>query len=79
MTESAASFSMEDFEKALGQFDYEFSNGQIVTGKAVAYESDTALIDIGGKSPVFCPGMKLQSMRPMIYLPWCQLVKNASS
>ncbi len=55
MTESAASFSMEDFEKALGQFDYEFSKGQIVTGKAVAYESDTALIDIGGKSPGILP------------------------
>lgn len=55
MTESAASFSMEDFEKALGQFDYAFSKGQIVTGKAVAYESDTALIDIGGKSPGLLP------------------------
>jgi small subunit ribosomal protein S1 len=55
MTESAASFSMEDFEKALGQFDYEFSKGKIVTGKAVAYESDAALIDIGGKSPGILP------------------------
>lgn len=55
MTDSAASFSMEDFEKALGQFDYAFSKGQIVTGKAVAYESDTALIDIGGKSPAILP------------------------
>ncbi|MBE9032338.1 S1 RNA-binding domain-containing protein [filamentous cyanobacterium LEGE 11480] len=55
MTDSTASFSMEDFEKALGQFDYEFSKGQIVTGKAVAYESDFALIDIGGKSPGILP------------------------
>ncbi|MFM2430537.1 MAG: hypothetical protein RLZZ511_1750 [Cyanobacteriota bacterium] len=51
MSNSAASFTMEDFEKALGQFDYEFSKGMIVNGKAVAYESDVALIDIGGKSP----------------------------
>ncbi len=46
---------MEDFEKALGQFDYEFAKGQIVTGKAVAYDSDGALIDIGGKSPGLLP------------------------
>lgn len=46
---------MEDFEKALGQFDYEFSRGQIITGKAVAYDSDGALIDIGGKSPGLLP------------------------
>jgi small subunit ribosomal protein S1 len=57
MTQSspATSFSMEDFEKALGQFDYEFAKGQIVKGKAVAYESDGALIDIGGKSPGLLP------------------------
>jgi small subunit ribosomal protein S1 len=56
MTQSStASFSMEDFEKALGQFDYEFSRGQIITGKAVAYDSDGALIDIGGKSPGLLP------------------------
>jgi small subunit ribosomal protein S1 len=52
---SAASFSMEDFEKALGQFDYEFAKGQIVRGKAVAYDSEGALIDIGGKSPGLLP------------------------
>lgn len=52
---SSAAFSMEDFEKALGQFDYEFAKGQIVKGKAVAYDSDGALIDIGGKSPGLLP------------------------
>jgi small subunit ribosomal protein S1 len=51
MTDSTASFTMEDFAKALGQFDYEFAKGSIVKGKAVAYESDSALVDIGGKSP----------------------------
>jgi small subunit ribosomal protein S1 len=55
MTESTASFTMEDFEKALGQFDYEFANGMVVKGKAVAYESDSAMIDIGGKSPAILP------------------------
>jgi small subunit ribosomal protein S1 len=51
MTDSTAAFTMEDFAKALGQFDYEFAKGSIVKGKAVAYESDSVLVDIGGKSP----------------------------
>lgn len=50
-----ASFSMEDFEKALEQHDYEFQKGKLVTGKAFSYESDGALVDIGGKSPAFLP------------------------
>jgi small subunit ribosomal protein S1 len=50
-----ASFSMEDFEKALLQHDYQYAKGQIVTGRAFSYESDGALIDIGGKSPAFLP------------------------
>lgn len=48
---TSESFSMEDFEKALSQQGYEFAKGQIVTGKAFSYESEGALIDIGGKSP----------------------------
>ena len=48
-------FSMEDFEKALEQHDYQFQKGQVVIGKAFSYESDGALIDIGGKSPAFLP------------------------
>jgi small subunit ribosomal protein S1 len=51
--ESAASFSMDDFEKALGEHGYGYAKGQIVTGKAFSYERDGALIDIGGKSPAF--------------------------
>jgi small subunit ribosomal protein S1 len=50
-----ASFSMEDFEKALEQHNYEFQKGKLVTGKAFSYESDGALVDIGGKSPAFLP------------------------
>jgi small subunit ribosomal protein S1 len=50
-----ASFSMEDFEKALLEHDYQYAKGQIVTGRAFSYESDGALIDIGGKSPAFLP------------------------
>jgi small subunit ribosomal protein S1 len=48
-------FSMEDFAKALEQHDYQFQKGQRVTGKAFSYESDGALVDIGGKSPAFLP------------------------
>lgn len=50
-----ASFSMDDFAKALEQFDYEFQKGQVVRGKVVSYESDGAYIDIGAKSPAFLP------------------------
>ena len=46
---------MEDFEKALSQQGYEFAKGQVVTGKAFSYESEGALIDIGGKSPALLP------------------------
>lgn len=46
---------MEDFASALEQFDYQFASGQVVKGKAVAYESHQAMIDIGGKSPAILP------------------------
>jgi small subunit ribosomal protein S1 len=46
---------MEDFASALEQFDYQFANGQVVKGKAVAYESHVVLIDIGAKSPALLP------------------------
>ncbi|MGA7937367.1 MAG: S1 RNA-binding domain-containing protein [Kovacikia sp.] len=50
-----ASFSMDDFAKALEQFNYEFQKGQTVSGRAVSYESDGAYIDIGAKSLAFLP------------------------
>jgi len=50
---ASPAFSMDDFEKALNQHEYAFAKGQVVTGKAFSYESDGALIDIGGKSPAF--------------------------
>jgi small subunit ribosomal protein S1 len=46
---------MEDFEKALEQYDYQFAKGQVVKGRPVAYDSNGALVDIGGKSPGFLP------------------------
>ncbi len=53
--EAKASFSMEDFAKALEQHNYEFRKGQVVRGQVVEYLSDGAYVDIGGKSPAFLP------------------------
>ncbi|MEC4986351.1 MAG: S1 RNA-binding domain-containing protein [Oscillatoria sp. PMC 1068.18] len=53
--EPTASFSLEDFDKALGNYDYNFQKGQVVRGKVSAYGSDGAYVDIGGKSPGFVP------------------------
>ncbi len=52
---SSQAFSMEDFESALQQYDYEFAKGQKVKGTVVQITSDGAYIDIGGKSPGFVP------------------------
>jgi len=46
---------MDDFAKALEQYDYEFQKGQVVSGRVVSYESDGAYIDIGAKSVAFLP------------------------
>lgn len=53
--EPKMSFSMEDFSQALTQqeYDYHFNKGEIVKGKVFQYDSDGALVDIGGKSPGF--------------------------
>lgn len=53
-----ASFSMDDFAKALEQFNYEFKKGQVVKGRMCGYESDGALVDIGAKSPAFLPAVE---------------------
>ena len=52
---SSQAFSMEDFENALQEYDYEFTRGQKVEGTVVQVTSDGAYIDIGGKSPAFVP------------------------
>lgn len=53
--EAKASFSMEDFAKALEQHNYEFRKGQVVRGQVVEYISEGAYVDIGGKSPALLP------------------------
>jgi len=50
-----ASFSADDFAKALSQHDYGFQKGQVVRGKAFTYDSNGAYVDIGGKSAAFLP------------------------
>ena len=52
---SNQSFSMEDFENALQEYDYEFTRGQKIQGTVVQITSDGAYVDIGGKSPAFVP------------------------
>ncbi|MDJ0557239.1 MAG: S1 RNA-binding domain-containing protein [Microcoleaceae cyanobacterium MO_207.B10] len=54
---SKASFTMDDFAKALEQpqYDYEFQKGQIVTGKVYSHEPEGVYIDIGGKSLALVP------------------------
>ena len=52
---SSQAFSMEDFENALQEYDYEFTRGQKIEGTVVQVTSDGAYVDIGGKSPAFVP------------------------
>ena len=49
------SFTMEDFAQALEEQSYDFSKGQVVSGKVHSYESQGAYIDIGGKSLALVP------------------------
>ncbi|MEY2832962.1 MAG: hypothetical protein RLZZ574_2221 [Cyanobacteriota bacterium] len=52
---SSQAFSMEDFENALQEYDYEFTRGQRIEGTVVQITSEGAYVDIGGKSPAFVP------------------------
>ena len=54
-SQNASSFTMDDFARALENYDYEFAKGQLVKGTVVQHDSDGAYIDIGGKSPGFLP------------------------
>ena len=70
--EAKASFSMDDFAKALEQHNYEFQRGQVVRGKIFNYDTDGVYVDIGGKSLAFVPYNEI-SLReitdPSIILP----------
>ena len=52
---SAASFTHDDFAKALEQHDYHADKGQVVRGKVSQHASDGAYVEVGGKSPGFIP------------------------
>jgi small subunit ribosomal protein S1 len=68
-----ASFSMDDFAKALEKHDYQFQKGQVVRGKVFQIDHDGAYVDIGGKSSAFLPqdeaslrtGTDLSELLPM--------------
>lgn len=49
------SFSAEDFAKALEEHDYDFSLGQVVSGRVSTHGKDGVYVDIGAKSPGFLP------------------------
>ncbi|MDJ0843593.1 MAG: S1 RNA-binding domain-containing protein [Crocosphaera sp.] len=52
---SQISFSMDDFAKALDQYDYKCEKGQVIRGKVIQHTDDGAYVDIGGKSAAFVP------------------------
>ncbi|NJP12598.1 MAG: S1 RNA-binding domain-containing protein [Leptolyngbyaceae cyanobacterium RU_5_1] len=54
-----ASFSMDDFAKALENYDYQFQKGQTAQGKVVSYESNGVYVDIGAKSLAFLPAQEV--------------------
>ncbi len=48
-------FSASDFASALEAHDYNFTTGQVVSGKVVLHESEGTYVDIGAKSLAFLP------------------------
>jgi len=51
----SASFSRDDFAKALEGLDFQFSKGKIVSGIVIQHSPDGVFVDIQGKSPGFIP------------------------
>jgi len=62
-----ASFTADDFAKALEQHDYNFQAGQVVSGKVIAHDNTGVYVDIGGKSAAFVPleETSLSSEKPL--------------
>lgn len=46
---------MEDFAKALEDYNYELSKGKVVRGTVFEYSSEGVYVDVGGKSAAFVP------------------------
>jgi small subunit ribosomal protein S1 len=55
ISQAAQSFSLDEFAKALEQYDYQCAKGKTVKGKVFQHLSEGAYVDIGGKSPGFVP------------------------
>ena len=66
-SQPSQSFSLDEFAKALEQYDYQCARGKIVKGKVFQHLSEGAYVDIGGKSPGFVP-LKEASVRQTINL-----------
>ncbi|MCM1265481.1 MAG: S1 RNA-binding domain-containing protein [Candidatus Gastranaerophilales bacterium] len=45
----------EDFESLLNQYDYAFKRGDLVKGTVCGYDSEGAIVDIGGKAAAVVP------------------------
>jgi small subunit ribosomal protein S1 len=52
-SKASQSFSMDDFAKALDNYDFQCEKGQVVRGKVCEYDNAGAYVDIGGKSLAF--------------------------
>jgi len=58
-----ASFSADDFARALEQeqYDYTFQRGNTVRGKPIEYVQKGVYVEIGGKSPAFVPASEVSA------------------
>lgn len=49
------SFSLDDFAKALDEYNFDFQKGQVVNGKIIQHTPEGAFVDIQAKCPAFIP------------------------
>lgn len=58
-----ASFSADDFARALEQeqYDYTFQRGNTVRGRPIEYGQKGVYVEIGGKSPAFVPAAEVSA------------------
>lgn len=62
--EADISFSLEDFENALNEYDYTFQNGQRVRGTIASHSNEGVYVDVGGKAAAFLP-LREAALRPV--------------
>lgn len=54
-------FSDADFEELLSKYDNSYKNGDLVKGTVYGYDSEGAVIDIGGKSAAIVPNKEVSN------------------